>query len=601
MIDYYSERARGGVGLVIVEDTYMDEKASKQAREHQLGVYSDHLIPKLKKLREAIKSNGARAILQISHAGRQTSCALIGRQPVAPSGVQYQGEMPRELKLSEIEEIQYGFAEAARRIKQSGFDGVEVHGGHGYLISQFVSSYTNKRNDSYGGSIENKALFALEIVQKIRKKVGEQFVVGYRMNGADYLPGGVSPDEVVRLSEMLAAAGVDYIHVTAGMQESLQYTIQPMYFERGCLVHLAELVKKSVNIPVITAGSHNVVTAERSLRDGKADLVAFGRALLADPGLPSKLLAGKLWDIRPCIRGNEGCISNISTGHPIRCEVNPGVGREAEFKVVASNVKKNVLVIGGGIAGMEAARVSALRGHRVTLVEKTDQLGGHLIEGSRPKFKDTSQLLEWSVSQTQYNSITIQLHTEATPELIREFKPEVLVVAVGSEFQLPKGVPGTDRSSVLTPDHVLLGKEGVGEKAVVVGGGLVGCETGLFIAEELGRKVTIVEMLDEILSTVEKISKTVLEERLTKAGVKIHLRLRMIEITDNAVICVDSKAQKRQIEADTVVLSVGMQARTEIVETFKTLAPEVYIVGDCANPRNIYNAFHDVWQALLLV
>jgi 2,4-dienoyl-CoA reductase-like NADH-dependent reductase (Old Yellow Enzyme family) len=347
MIDYYSERAKGGVGLVIVEDTYTDEKESKQAREHQLGAYSDHLIPKLNKLAEAINSNRARAMLQISHAGRQTSRADIGRQPVAPSGVLYQGEVPKELTLSEIQEIQCGFAEAARRLKQSGFDGVEVHGAHGYLLSQFVSSYTNRRNDSYGGSIENKALFALEIIQKVREKVGDQFVVGYRMNGDDYLPGGVSPDEVVRLSEILADAGVDYIHLSVGMQESLQYTIQPMYLERGCLIHLAELVKKSVNIPVITAASHNGATAEKSLREGKADLVAFGRALLADPGLPNKLLGGRLWDIRPCIRGNEGCISNIPTGHPIRCEVNPAVGREAEFKVVPSNIKKNVLVIGG--------------------------------------------------------------------------------------------------------------------------------------------------------------------------------------------------------------------------------------------------------------
>jgi 2-enoate reductase len=195
---------------------------------------------------------------------------------------------------------------------------------------------------------------------------------------------------------------------------------------------------------------------------------------------------------------------------------------------------------------MEAARLSALRGHKVTLIEKADQLGGHLIESSRPKFKDTSQLLEWSANQMQNNPISIQLHTEATPELILEFKPDVLVVAVGSEFLLPKEVLGTDRSFVLTPDHVLLGKESVGEKAVVVGGGLVGCETGLFIAEELGKKVAIVEMLDEILSTVETISKTVLEARLTKAGVKIHLGLRMIEITDNAVICVDSKPKKER-------------------------------------------------------
>lgn len=598
MINYYSERARGGIGAIITEYSYIDDSASK-ARGHQLGVYSDQLLPGLIELVETIKSNGAKAILQICHAGRQTTMACIGMQPVAPSPVPNFGEMPKELSIAEIEEIQDAFANASYRAREAGFDGVEVHGAHGYLMSQFLASYTNRRTDKYGGNLDDRGVFSLETIGKIRKKVGDHFTVGYRLNCADYVQGGITLEEACRFAQMLENESVDYIHVTAGIQESWQYIIQPMYLERATLVHLADRIKKVVEIPVITVGSHNVETAERALREGKADLVAFGRSLIADPGFPNKLISCRIEDIRPCIRGNEGCVSNTSKDHAIRCEVNPAAGREADYKILPATDRKNVVVIGGGIAGMEAARLALIRGHRVTLIEKKDNLGGHLIEASVPEFKESlRRLIKWSINQLNKGDMTIKLKTEATPELIQALKPDVLIVAVGSRFVVPM-VQGTDRSFVIMPDDVLLGRKAVGERVLVVGAGIVGCETALHIAKNLKKEVIIVEKEDEVLPGGSFINNATLLENLKGLDVKMYTGWSLEEITEKGVGCTDKKGQQHDLEADTVVLALGLRARRELVEKFIGLAPEVSIIGDCNEARDVYHAFEDAWRAVL--
>jgi 2,4-dienoyl-CoA reductase-like NADH-dependent reductase (Old Yellow Enzyme family)/thioredoxin reductase len=600
--DYYSERARGGVGMIIVEYSYVDDKLSRAAPS-QLGAYSDHMIAGLNELVEAIKANGAAALLQIVHGGRQCAPGATGRQPVAPSAIPCKsiGVMPRELTLAEIEEIQKAFVEAARRAKQAGFDGVEIHGAHGYLICEFLSSYTNKRTDKYGGGLENRALFALETIRKVRDEVGNGFTVGYRMSADEYVPGGLTLEETSRFAKMLEGDGVDYIHVSGAIEESAHHTIPPMYIEKAHLVHLAEGIKKVVTIPVITVSAHDVETAEEALRAGKADLVALGRALIADPEIPKKLASGRIDDIRPCIRGNEGCISRVSLGLTMRCEVNPACGREGEFKMTPAADKKRVVIVGGGIAGMEAARVAALRGHEVTIVEKEDRLGGHLVEASVSEFKEkTKQLLDWAINQVHKAGVKVQLNTEATPESIGKLKPEALIVAVGSDFIVPP-IPGCDRPCAITAGDVLLGKKGVGHKVVVVGAGLIGCETALYIAEELKRRVTIVEMLDEMLVGTEPKCRIALTERLQKTGVQVHLGWYVDEIRDKAIVCTDKKWQRHEIEADSVVLATGLRARKKLVEKFRDLAPEVYVIGDCVEARKIYHAFEDAWRAGLLI
>lgn len=602
MIDYYAERARGGVGAVIVENTFIDDKESRGSISSS-GLHSDHMIAGKGELAEAIKANGAVALIQIAHDGRQSVPGATGRQPVAPSAIPCKavGVMPREMTLAEIEEVQDAFAEAARRAKQARFDGVEVHGAHGYLIGSFLSPYTNKRKDKYGGSLENRARFALEVIEKVRAKAGDDFIVGYRISADEFVTGGLTLDETSQFAGMLEAAGIDYIHVSAGIYESGHHIVPPLYLEKAHLVHLAEGIKKAVGVPVITVGAHDIYTAEEALQKGKADLVAMGRALIADPELPSKLAADRVADIRPCIRGNEGCSSRFDTAETQRCEVNPACGREAEFKITPAAKKKRVVVIGGGIAGLEAARVAALRGHEVTIIEKDDKLGGHLVEATIPRFKEkTKLLLDWAINQVCQGGVKVQLKTEATPSLIRSLKPEALIVAVGSDFIIPP-VPGCDKACAIVADKVLLGEQAVGDRVVVVGAGLIGCETALYLADELAKRVTIVEMLDEMLVGVSGMVQAALKEKLEEAGVEVYLGWRLDEVTDWGVICSDKARQKHEMEADSVVLATGLGARGEAVDQFRGLAPEVYAIGDCVEARKIYHCFEEAWRAALRI
>jgi len=607
MVDYYVERAKGGIGLIVVQNSAVDTIASRSAFR-QLCINSDHLIPGLAKLAETCKLEGAAMVIQLGHGGRQTRPVCVpGVQIVAPSPVpldvpgQPLGVVPKEITLEEIEEVQDAFANAARRAKMAGLDGVEIHGAHGYLIGGFISPKTNRRMDKYGGPLANRARFALEIIAKVRAMVGPDFMVGFRMSADEFTPGGLTLDEAAPYARLIADAGVDYIHVSAGTYESRPHLFPIMYYGRGHLLHLAEGIKRAVkNVPIIAVGALDVEMSERAIQEGKADLIAFGRGLLADPELPNKLASNRVEDIRPCILGNEGCTNRIGQGRPLRCEVNPSAGREAIFRMTPAAAKKKVLVIGGGIAGMEAARTAALRGHEVTLVEKNDRLGGHLIAASVPKFKRTlKELLNWAEKQVSKGNIKIQLNTEATPRLVKEAKPDVIIVAVGSTCK-KLSIPGgdKDKATVVTGTEVLLGKK-PGDEVVVVGGGTVGSEAALYIAEELKKKVTIVEMLDDILIGHELMNKTVLKERLQAAGVTIHTGWILREIRERGVVCEDKSWQMQKIPADTVVLCTGLEARKDVVEKFRGLAPEVYTIGDCAEARRIYNAFEDAWYAVL--
>ena len=606
MIDYYAERARGGVGLIVVQNSAVDTIASRSAYA-QLCINSDHLMPGLAKLAEACKLEGAAIVIQLGHGGRETRPTCNPRvQIVAPSPVPLDvpggmpGVMPKEITIEEIEEVQNAFANAARRAKMAGLDGVEIHGAHGYLIGEFISPKTNLRKDKYGGPLENRARFALEIIKKVRATVGADFMVGFRMSADEFTPGGLTLDEAAPYAKLIANAGVDYIHVSAATYESRPHLFPIMYYGRGHLLYLAEGIKRAVtNVPIIAVGALDVEMGERALQEGKADLIAFGRGLLADPELPNKIANNKIEDIRPCILGNEGCTGRIGQGRPLRCEVNPAAGREATLRMTPAATKKKVMVIGGGIAGMEAARTAAIRGHDVTLVEKSDRLGGHLIEASAPKFKSTvKELLIWAERQVNKGNIKVQLNTKATPSLIKEANPDVLIVAAGSTCKT-LSVPGSDRPSVVTGTEVLLGQKKPGAEVVVVGGGTVGSEAALYIAEELKKRVTIVEMLDDILVDHEMLNKTVLKERLQAAGVVIRTGWILRDITDKGVVCEDKNWQKHEIAADTVVLCTGFEVRRDTVEEFKALAPEVYIIGDCVAVRRIYNAFEDAWHAVL--
>jgi len=593
MVDYYAERARGGVGVIVVENTYIDDKESRSSLISS-GLYSDHLIRGKNLLAEAIKGHGALAVIQLSHGGRQANGAANPLQPVAPSAVMCNvtGRMPLELTKEKILEIEDSFAEAARRAKQAGFDGVEIHGAHGYLVSSFFSPHTNRRTDEYGGSIENRGRFAVEILEKVRASVGGDFIVGIRMNGSEFYPeGGLTEKESPLLAKMFEPL-VDYISVSGSTYETgALWNIAGMYVPDGPLVFLADAIKQAVNVPVAVVGSLDAASAEKALAEGKADIAALGRSLIADPDLPNKLYHGRAEDIRPCCRGNEGCITRFYEGKSIRCELNPACGRERAYRLSRTGDRKKISVIGGGIAGMEAARVADLLGHVVTLYEKTDSLGGHLIEGGAPDFKEkTSQYVEWMKRQLAKSGVTVMLNTEVSAEDVSKSDADAVIVAIGSDYAVPQ-VKGIE-NAVCAKDAILSGIEG--NSVAVIGGGLIGSETALTLAEQ-GKAVTIIEMLGDIATTHENNARAGLLDRLGKANVRICVNSKAVEIEPSAVVCEDGL----RVECDAVVNAAGLVARADKAMEFAYIDKTMYIIGDCDEARKIYDATHEAWAAVL--
>lgn len=601
LIDYYTRFARGGVGLVIPEGQHIDDKESA-VLANCLAIHNNRYLPGLNELAESVKDEGAAIIAQLGHAGHQTMPENIhGLQPVAPSPIanQFLGIVPRELDQNKIVEIQESFTACATRAQMSGFDGVEIHGANGYLLTEFLSPRLNKRSDKYGGSIANRARMALETYEKIRSRTLPGFIVGYRICADEHVPGGATPEDIVAFVKMLEGAGIDYISVTSGTYESNLYGVPTMYVPRGSNLHLSEMIKKAVNIPVMCAGSLNVELGEQAVREGKTDLVVIGRGLIADPELPLKVARGCLEDIRPCIRGNQGCISRTITCKTISCEVNPSIGKDVDWVPVVSGPTKKVLVAGGGVAGMEAARLAAAQGHSVSLMERDSELGGHLVEASVPEFKkDLKPLLKWLETQLYKTHVRISLRTEVTTDSVEKERPDVLIVAVGSDYAVPPGIDGSSGNFTF-PNEVFSRRKNLGDRVVVVGGGFVGCETALFIAEELKKKVTILEMLPAILLDYgEPMGMMALTFRLQAAGVGIQTGVTLKGCSNKDVFCIDQTMNEVMMEADSVVLATGLAPRLDSVAKFAGAAPQVFQIGDCVKSGKVYDAFRSAWRAV---
>lgn len=596
MAEYYGERAKGGVAAVIVENTFVDAKESRSSLVSS-GICSDHLIASHFLVSEAIKQGGAAAILQISHGGRQANGGATGMTCVAPSEIacKFVQRQPRALSIEEIIEIEDCFAAAALRAKMAGFDGVEIHGAHGYLINEFVSPYTNHRTDEYGGSKENRARFPLNIITKARALVGDNFIIGYRLSANEGVEGGLTPEMMAEFSQLIEDK-VDYINVAAGIYETMeQYIIPPNYEPHAMVVPFAKVIKQAVTkCPVIVVNSLNPESGEKALEEGCADMIAFGRSLIADPYLPTKLAEGRREDIRPCCRGHEGCVSLFFSGCPIRCEVNPQVGREKEWAPKKVAEPKNLVVIGGGMAGMEAARFADSIGHKVTLFEKTDMLGGHFIEATRSEFKeDHRNVYNWELTQIKKSGVDVRMNTEADPEIIKSLNPDLVLIATGSEyFKLP--VPGMDKA--LIPDQVLLNQVSVGEKIVVIGGGLVGSETALELGMQ-GKDVTILEMLPQIAMQDEPLSQISLMKHLAAAGVTCLTNSKVVEIKDNEVVYENAEGT-HAIEADTVIAATGLRANAAAAAPYENLGCRTIKIGDAVKGGKIFDCFHNAWLAV---
>ena len=601
LIDYYTERAKGGVGLIITDAMCIDWPLGK-AGTSPLRIDGWNYVDGLHDLTEAVHHYGAKIAAQIHHAGRQNSAAVCteGQQLVAPSAIPCLptgGDMPRELTVAEIEELINKFILAAQRAKAAEFDAVEVHGAHGYLITQFMSPYSNQRTDEYGGDFEGRMKFPLKIVEGIRAAVGLDFPILFRMCADEYVERGLTLEDNKRIGQLLVAAGVDALDITSGIYESppaWHAWIYPIYdMAPGCRVYLAEEIKKVVSVPIIASGRlGDPLLAEQVLEDRRADLIAIGRSLLADPELPGKAAEGRLDDIRPCIYCNEGCLGSQSHLWHIRCSVNAAVGKERQYQIKPAEKRKRVLVVGGGPGGMEAARVASLRRHKVTLVEKDRELGGQLLAASVPGFKEPIRdFVKYLKTQLKKLGVKVELKRRATPDLIKQRTPDAVILATGAAPIIPD-IPGAKGKNVATATEILLGKKKAGDKVVIIGGGEVGCEVAWHLAEQ-GKKVAIVEMLYSLASDMNMFSQLYLQNKLAELGIEIRLGTTAQEINDRGIVAVDMEGNRQEIEADTVVVAMGFESENSLERKLKGKVPELYTIGDCVKPGKIQGAVHD--------
>ena len=580
--------AKGGVGLIITGAARVVEETG--ILTGSLGIFDDKFIPSLKQMVQTLKPYNCKIFMQVNHAGTRGSERNSSLIPVAPSAIAHPrtGVVPKELSKNEIEDFIQTFTEGARRIREAGFDGIEIHGSHGYLVNQFLSPRTNKRTDEYGGSVINRAKFACDIIKRVRRKVGPDFPISFRICGDEYVEGGVRLNDAVKYARLFAEAGVDVLHVSAGSGDAHHWSIPNFMHEPGCLTHLASDIKKVVKIPIIAVGKlGEPFVAERVLIDGKADFIAMGRPLLADHELPNKTREGRLADIRPCIYCNLGC-SHIRLDGKTTCTVNPACGREAVYRLKPALFRKRIVVVGGGLAGMEASRVLAERGHEVSLYEKADKLGGqwNILIQCQPR---VAVLTEYLSRELKKADVKVILGTEVNTQLLKQIKPDAVVIATGARQIIPE-IPGVDGKNVFLASDVLLGNGIVGQEVVIIGGGLVGCDTAIFLAKQQ-KKVSILDMVN-IAPNAGRTFKLTMMDEFVKYGVYMYPNSRVYSITEKGVNIVYN-GELLFLKADSVVIAVGSKPEDELSRQIEKLVPEIYMIGDCVEPRNSWAAIHE--------
>lgn len=616
-IDYYTRRAQGGTGLIITGVTFSDCEVETQSMPNAPNsTYNPvHFVRTSREMTERVHAYGAKIFLQMSGGfGRVTIPTNLGEfPPVAPSPIPHRwlDKTCRELTRDEIHKIIESFGKGAFNAKRAGFDGVEVHAVHeGYLIDQFAISFFNHRTDEYGGSLENRLRFTKEIREEIAKICGWDFPVAVRFSPKSMLKDwrkGALPNEEfeekgrdleegLQTAKLLEAYGYDALDVDVGCYDAWWWNHPPMYMEKGPYRKYAKLVKETVKIPVFMAGRMDTPEmAESCVKDGTCDVISLGRPLLADPDYVKKLRANHVCEIRPCISCQEGCMGRIQTYSMINCAVNPQAARERVTAYEPVARKKRVLIAGGGVAGCEAARVLAERGHEPVLYEASERLGGNLLPGGAPAFKeDDLQLVKWYENELERLRVPVYLNTKVTKEMVLESDCDAVIVATGSR---PKMFSLGDDEKVYCAEQVLMNQKDPGDKVVVVGGGLVGCEMALDLAQK-GKKVTILEALPKIMAVNGPIcsaNKEMLEELLPFHGVDIICNAKVTGFQDGAVSYeTDGKAEK--MDADSVILSVGYRSADELYHELEFDVADLYLLGDAGKVSNIMYAIWDAFE-----
>jgi len=608
LIDYYEARAKGKPGLIIVNATYVSP-ISGASHPNQTALFDDSHIEGLRKLVDVIHSYGVKTIIQLYHSGRQRFGMIAGGETLSPSGIPdpVRKDPTRAITIPEIQKLTKEFAAAALRAKKAGFEGIELHCGHGYLLSGFLSPYQNQRSDEYGGDVWNRTRIVGEIIASCREAIGDDMLIGVRMNGSDYVNGGNTLEDSKEIAKILVDAGAELIHVTAGMAPSAHYTFLPAEMAPGCNVYLAEGIKEAVgpDVPVIAVGAiEDPVQAEKILRENDIDFVAIGRPMFADPEIVKKAKEGRLKEIRPCLR----CSKSAGVWpEDMRCTVNPAVGMEKVFEKNLSNIgpSKKVLVIGSGPAGLEAARIAAIKGHDVTIMDRKDKIGGKMLLAKLRPGKDRliDRWIAYYENEIERLNIKVELGKEVTVEMVEAFQPDITLVATGGKPLVPGAIKGADNKKVVVADDVLLDKVPVGQNVAIIGGSSLGVETADFILQDDSRKVTVFEMQRDVLMDISGDAELALLEDFLKKDIKFLTStdvLKVVENKDKFDLQIRRYSQPDVITGfDTVVLACGVIPENQLGLALQKKMDNVLLIGDSETPGDFRKAVHDAAKACM--
>lgn len=598
-IAYHEEKAKGGFGMIITEDYAIRVKG--KGFSNVAGMWDDSLIDSHSELTRRVHQYDSKIIAQIYHAGRQTHQGVTGFPPEAPSAVPCPAnkQIPHELTVEEIKDIEQDFADCARRCKQAGFDGIEIHGGHGYLVAEFMSSYSNKRIDQYGGSLTNRMRFPLEAIAAIRKAVGEEFIVGFRISADELVPGGRTKEDTKTIALMLEAAGIDFLHVSAGVYGSSYAIAPPQAIKHGWLTDFAKEVKEIVHIPVITVGRINdPLIADQIIRSGKADFVTMARASLCDPHMPEKARQGNFEEIRYCIACSQGCMGVLLKDKPIHCALNPMLGQEYKYINKQTDQFKKVLVVGGGPAGMQAAITAAEQGHQVILYEKNNCLGGQYRLAAIPPNKgEITSFLYWQQIMLKKLGVNVILNQQVDKDLIENSDCDVVIVATGGKPIIPE-ISGVGSKNVVTACEILDGKVFCGQKAVVIGGGQIGTETALHLAVHR-KDVTLIEMTNDLAIKETAHPREFLLKAVEDSTINVILNGCVKDIREDSVVVEIAKDQLIEVQTDTVILAIGMQEENALSKSIVDCKKKIITIGDAKEVRQVMDAVREGFETAM--